>query len=61
MIRAFIVKLDVEDISTLQDTAMDIEDDLAAKGHLVISVAPWKGHGIVAAPPTPVLPSPPIV
>lgn len=44
---AFIVKLDVGDVSTLANTAADIEDDLASKGYLVISVKPWRRQGMV--------------
>ena len=51
MTRAFIVKIDVEDTTMLQQTAMDIDDDLTSKGYLVVSVAPWRGHGQVATPP----------
>ena len=58
MTRAFIVKIDVESLTTLQETAMEIEDDLVKSGHLVVSVAPWKGHGLVATP-SPVLPTMP--
>lgn len=53
---AFIVKLDVGDVSTLADTAADIEDDLAAKGYLVISVMPWRRRGLVL--PTALQPPP---
>jgi hypothetical protein len=64
---AFIVKLDVESISTLAETAEDIADDLSASGYLVISVVPWRRQGLVltaeqqqlAAPPP--LTPPPIV
>lgn len=61
MIRAFIVKIDVEDTSLLQNTANDIDDALTAQGLLVVSVAPWRKHGeaATAAPVIPTHPLPP--
>jgi hypothetical protein len=41
MLVTFLVALDLSDISTLTETALDIQDDLEQAGHSVESVKPW--------------------
>jgi len=38
---AFILHVNVQDVSTLADEAADIQDDLTSAGHDVVSVTPW--------------------
>lgn len=61
MIRAFILKLDIEPTELLADLAVDIEDALDKQGFPVESVTPWKGHGMMgdATPPLPLTPTTP--
>lgn len=47
MIRAFIVKVDLDDISQLADDAIDIENACDKAGIPVVSVVPWRGHGMI--------------
>jgi hypothetical protein len=37
----FLVALDLDDLSTLTDVALDLQDDLEQAGHSVESVKPW--------------------
>lgn len=60
MIRAFIVKLDVETGTSLTDMSLDVEDALNNAGLPVESVVPWKGHGIMTEQPAPITPIGPI-
>lgn len=38
---AFIVKLDLPDTTNLPGLALELQDDLADAGHVVLSVQPW--------------------
>jgi len=59
MTRAFIVKVDVQTGMGLMDTAADITDALDKSAIPVISVVPWKGHGLMTEPiPPPITPPP---
>lgn len=37
----FLVALNLDDLSTLSDVALDLQDDLEKAGHTVESVKPW--------------------
>ena len=37
----FLVAVNVEDLTSLPDQALDIQDDLESAGHDVVSVKPW--------------------
>lgn len=50
----FLVALDLDDISTLSDVALDLQDDLEQAGHSVESVKPWARP---TAEPIPSIPS----
>jgi hypothetical protein len=38
----FLANINLDDLSSLADTARDIEEDLSNAGYEVISVAPWQ-------------------
>lgn len=37
----YLVAVNIEDLSTITDQALDIQDDLESAGHDVVSVKPW--------------------
>jgi hypothetical protein len=57
MLVTFLVALDLSDISTLAETALDIQDDLEQAGHSVESVKPWARPTAQVASPFAALPN----
>ena len=56
---AFIVNIDLDDLSSLADVAADIQDDLEEKGYEVKSVAPWARPALTQGGTAPLLPNVP--
>lgn len=48
---AFIVNLNLDDLSDLQGVAQEINDDLSQAGFEVVQVAPWQRPSLQAAVP----------
>lgn len=49
---AFIVKINLDDLSSLPDVTTDIEDDLSQAGYEVVDVAPWSRPAMLTVPTT---------
>jgi hypothetical protein len=56
MTSTFLVTLEIESPDVIPDTAIDLEDDLLAAGHDVITVKPWARPTLGVAAPEPLPP-----
>lgn len=53
----FLVAVTIEDLSSITEVALDIEDDLVSAGYSVESVKPWARPALQQVNPLSVLPS----
>lgn len=53
----FLVTINLDDISTLSEVALDLQDDLEQAGHSVESVKPWARPTAQVANPLSALPN----